>query len=155
MAKYAPERLHVLIIGGTDPYERRLPASSRLDGSDPEAFLAALFGRLEINAATFPPVRREALFANASRALAAAQQDRPSLEDMLPTITMPCLLYASDADPVYAKVHACAQQIPNANFFAVHGLDHSAAFRESGLVLPHITKFLQAVREGVKMSDRR
>jgi pimeloyl-ACP methyl ester carboxylesterase len=74
---------------------------------------------------------------------------------MLPTITMPCLLYASDADPVYAKVHACAQQIPNATFFAVHGLDHSAAFRESGLVLPHITKFLQAVREGVKMSDRR
>ena len=155
MAKYAPERLHALIIGGADPYERRLPASSRLDGSDPAAFLAALFGRLEVNAATFPPARREELFANDFRALAAAQQDRPSLEDMLPTLTMPCLLYASDADPVYPKVHACAQQIPNATFFALHDLDHSAAFRESGLVLPHITKFLQAVSEGVKTSARR
>src|SRR5262249_3153091 len=55
MAKYAPERLHALIIGGTDPYERRLPASSRLDGADPEAFLTALFGRLNINVATFSP----------------------------------------------------------------------------------------------------
>ena len=60
MAKYAPERLHALIIGGTDPSERRLPASSRLDGADPEAFLTALFGRLKINVATFPPARRDA-----------------------------------------------------------------------------------------------
>ena len=68
-------------------------------------------------------------------------------------MTMPCLLYASDADPVYPKVQACAQQSPNATFFALHGLDHSAAFREAGLMLPHVTKFLQAVSEGVKTSD--
>jgi pimeloyl-ACP methyl ester carboxylesterase len=152
MAKYAPERLHALIIGGADPYERRVPASSRLDGSDRDAFLTALFGRLDVNAAAFPAARREELFANDFRALAAAQQDRPSLEAMLPTMTMPCLLYASDADPIYPKVQACAQQVPNAAVFALHGLDHSAAFREAGLVLPHVTQFLQAVREGVKTS---
>src|SRR5712692_6567229 len=49
MAKYAPERVHSLIIGGAHPYEQRLPASSRLDGSDPDAFVAALFGRLVLN----------------------------------------------------------------------------------------------------------
>jgi pimeloyl-ACP methyl ester carboxylesterase len=153
MAKYAPERLHALIIGGAHPYARQLPASSRLDGSNPEAFVAALFGRLEVNTAAFPPARREELFANDFRALAAVQQDRPSLEDILPTMTMPCMVYASDADPVYPKVHACAQQIPNATFFALQGLDHSAAFREACLVLPHVTKFLQAVCDGVKTSD--
>src|SRR5262245_3195113 len=103
MAKYAPERLHALIIGGADPYERRLPASSRLVGSDRDAFLTSLFGRLDVNTAAFPPARREELFANDFRALAAAQQDRPSLEEMLPTMTMPCLLYASDADPHLSK----------------------------------------------------
>jgi pimeloyl-ACP methyl ester carboxylesterase len=153
MAKYAPERVHALIIGGAHPYGRQLPASSRLDGADPDAFVAAFYSGREEDLATLPAARREELFANDFRALAAAQQDRPSLEDMLPTMPMPCCLYASDADAVYSKVQACVQQIPHATFFTLQGLSHGVAFRESGLVLPHVTKFLQAVSEGVKTSD--
>jgi len=145
MAKYAAQRVHSLVIGGAHPYEQRLPASSRLDGSDPEAFLAALFGRLQVDAAAIPPALREELLANDFRALAAAQQDRPSLEDMLPTMTMPCCLYAGDADPLYPKVLECAQRIPHATTFAMPNLDHGAAFREAGLALPHVTQFLHAV----------
>ena len=152
MAKYAPKRVHALIIGGAQPYGRKLLPSSRLDGSDPDAFVAEFFRRLEVDSTAFPPAIREELYANDFRALAAALQDRPSLEDLLPTMTMPCLLYASDADPVYPKTQACAQQIPNATFFALQGLDHSAAFREAGLVLPSVIKFLRAVGEGVKTS---
>ena len=59
MATYAAQRVHALVIGGAHPYEQRLPASSRPDGSNPEAFLAALFGRLGIDAATIPPALRE------------------------------------------------------------------------------------------------
>jgi hypothetical protein len=62
--------------------------------------------------ATIPPARREEVLANDFRALAAAQQDRPSLEGMLPTMTMPCCLYAGDADALYPKVRECAQHIP-------------------------------------------
>ena len=148
MAKYAAQRLHALVIGGAHPYEQRLPASSRLDGSNPEAFLAALFGRLGVNTAAIPPAIREELLANDFRALAAAQQDRPSLEDTLPTMTMPCCLYAGDADPLYSKVQECARTIPHATSFAMPGLDHAAAFREAGLALPQVTKFLNSITEG-------
>jgi pimeloyl-ACP methyl ester carboxylesterase len=150
MAKYAPERVHSLIIGGAHPYEQRLPASSRLDGSDPDAFVAALFGRLGVNAGTIPPGLREELFANDFRALAAAQQDRSSLEDVLPMMTMPCCLYASDADPLYPKARECVQRIPHATFFSLQGLDHSAAFRDAGLTLPHVTGFLKRVTKATK-----
>jgi pimeloyl-ACP methyl ester carboxylesterase len=148
MAKYAASRVQSLVIGGAHPYELRLPASSQLDGSDPEAFLAALFKRLEIDPATVPPAVREELLANDFRALTAAQQDRPSLEDILPTMTMPCCLYVGDADPLYPKVQQCAKQIPGAISFAMAGLDHGAAFREAGLALPHVIKFLHTIAEG-------
>jgi pimeloyl-ACP methyl ester carboxylesterase len=150
MAKYAAQRVHSLVIGGAHPYEQRWPASSRLDGSDPEAFLAALFGRLQVDTSTMPPAVREELLANDFRALAAAQQDRPSLEDTLPTMTMPCCLYAGDADPLYPKVLQCAQHIPGAISFAMAGLDHGATFREAGLALPHIGKFLHTITEGTR-----
>jgi len=145
MAKYAPARVHSLVIGGAHPYEQRVPPSSRLDGSDPEAFLAALWGRLGIDPATIPPAIRQEVLVNDFRALAAAQQDRPPLEDMLPTMIMPCCLYAGDADPLYPRVQQCAKGIPHATVFAVPGLDHSAAMRESWHVLPHVTQFLETV----------
>ena len=143
IAKYAAQRVHSLVIGGSHPYEARVPDSSRLDGSDPEAFLAALHRRLNVDPATIPPSIRAEVLTNDFRALAAAQQDRPSLEAVLPTMTMPCCLYAGDADPIYAKVQQCARSIPGATSFTVAGLDHSAVFREAKLALPDVTKFLR------------
>lgn len=64
------------------------------------------------------------------------------MADILPTMTMPCLLYAGEPDPVFPKTQESAKHIPNA-IFSSPGLDHGAAFRESGLVLPHVTKFLR------------
>lgn len=151
LAKYAPERITALVIGGQHPYELRIPASSRLDGTDPEAFLAALRGRLNVTAA-MPPAIREELLANDFQALAAAQQDEPSQEGILPGMVMPCLLYASDADPCYSGTQKCAQLIPSATFFTLPGLDHIAAFREAGLVLPYVTKFLRAATKGITKS---
>ena len=153
LAKYAPERLAALIIGGMNPYARRLSAANRLAGTDPSTFVAALFERLGIDPATLPPERREELLANDFEALAALQRDEPSVEEILPTMTMPCLLYTSEADPYYAGASKCVQSMPNTTFFALQGLDHGAAFREAGLVLPHVTKFLQVVTESVKTSQ--
>jgi pimeloyl-ACP methyl ester carboxylesterase len=149
LAKYAPERVMALVIGGQHPYERRLPASSRLDGTDPEAFLTALFGRLS---SALPPAIREELLANDFQALAAAQQDEPSVEDVLPGMAMPCLLYAGDVDPYHSAVQKCAQIIPNARFITLHALDHGAAFREAALVLPHVTTFLRTVTKSSSLS---
>ena len=83
------------------------------------------------------------------RAGAAAQlalaQDRPSLEDVLPTMTMPCLPYAGDADANYAGVTACCKQIPNVTFVSLPGLNHAEALMQLHVVLPHITQFLATV----------
>jgi len=126
------------------PYGRQLPPASRLDGRDPEAFLNALMGRLGIDKTAMPPALRALLFANDFQALAVAQQDYPSLEEIIPTMTMPCLLYAGENDATYyAKTQACAQHLPNATFFPLAGLDHSAAFSASALVLPYVTTFLR------------
>jgi len=143
MAKYAAQRVHALVIGGAQPFGQQWPASSRLDGSDPQAFLTAL-GMNE--AAMLPEVRAD-FFANDFRALAAARGDRPSLEEILPTMSMPCCLYAGVADPLYPRVLQAAQRIPQATSFAMPNLDHGTAFREAGLALPHVTKFLHAVTE--------
>lgn len=144
MTKYARQRVHTFILGGMHPYGRQLPPGSRLDGSDPVAFVNALMGRLGVNQTAMPPEIRAELFANDFQALAAAQQDFPSLVEVIPAMTMPCLLYAGENDATYyAKTQVCAQHLPNATFFSLAGLDHSAAFRESALVLPYVTKFLR------------
>lgn len=149
MAKYAAQRLDALIIGGSDPYERRSPPPGRVDVTAPEAFVDSLLARLQVDPTAIPSAMREEILANDFQALAAAQQDRSSLEDVLPTMTMRCLLYAGDADPVYPKTRACAQRISTATFVSLVRLDHVAAFREAGLVLPHVAIFLRQVSEDV------
>jgi pimeloyl-ACP methyl ester carboxylesterase len=148
LAKHAPDRFDAIMVGGAHPYGRTLPPS-RPDGSDPQAFLEALFGRLglrDLNA--MPADIRTELMANDFRALAAAQQDRPSLESVLPTITRPCLLYSGESDVIFPRVQACAKQIANASFIALPGLDHAGAFNEAAMILPPAMSFLQgAVRQ--------
>jgi len=147
LAKHAPQRLRSLTIGGAHPYAERLPDTARLDGSDPEAFLAALLKRLGMNPATISAALRADMLDNDFRALAALQRDRPSLEDLLPSIALPCCLYVGETDPRFPKVRDCAQRVPGAHFFSLPGLDHGTAFRESSHALPQVTAFLQSAIE--------
>ena len=61
-------------------------------------------------------------------------------------MTMPCLLYAGEADANYPGVKACCTQLPNVTFVSLPGLNHPEAFVQSHVVLPHITKFLATVQ---------
>jgi hypothetical protein len=72
----------------------------------------------------------------------AAVEDRVSIEDVLGTMTMPCCLYAGDADPIFAQAKQASERVPNAIFFALPGLTHLEGFLESHRVLPPILKFL-------------
>lgn len=150
MAKYAPERVGAMLIGGQHPYGRTLPASARLDGSDPQAFLEAFLERIGVDFATLPPERRAEVLANDFRALAAAQQDRPSLEDVLPTMRMPCFLYVGEADGVFPRAQACIKQMPNVTFVSFPGLDHGEAFYRGSVILAEAAKFLQKQRNHLK-----
>ena len=144
MAAFAPERVRALVLGGAHPYGRKLPASSRPDGSDPELFLETFFERQGLDRETMEPVKVEEFLDNDFRALAAAQQDRPTLEDALPTITGPVLLYVGEADGAFPNVKSCAAQLPDSSVVSLPGLNHPETFYRSELVLPHVMPFLKA-----------
>ncbi len=147
LAKYAPERLHSLVIGGAHPYEDRMDGMRQFlqkgikDGR--EAFVSAI----EQSVGSLPPAQKARAQSNDLEALLACAQDRPSLEAVLPTMTMPCLLFVGETDGRYPQVRACEQQMPDVTFFSLPGLAHPEARVRSELVLPHITKFLATVHE--------
>jgi len=141
LAKYAPERLQSLILGGAHPYAESMQSVRDRMADDPEAFLAAaetLYGPC------MTPGLRAQIMANDLRALRALTQDRSSIADVLPTMAMPCLLFVGEADPRLPQVQECARHIRDVALFSLPGCDHVAAGARSDLVLPHVTRFLQA-----------
>jgi pimeloyl-ACP methyl ester carboxylesterase len=79
------------------------------------------------------------------KALIAVGLDRPSIEDILPTLAVPCRIYAGDADPVHARAETYVSLIPDATFVSLPGLDHWAGIYRSDLVLPHVRAFLDRI----------
>jgi pimeloyl-ACP methyl ester carboxylesterase len=77
----------------------------------------------------------------------------PSLEDVLPTMTMPCLLFAGENDPFYSGAKECAENMPNATFVSLPGLGHIEALYRSDLVLPHIAVFLDRTAEVTRIQS--
>ena len=80
-------------------------------------------------------------------ALRAQTHDRSSIADVLPTMTMPCLLFTGDADPRFPKVKECLASLPNGTFFSLSGCGHVAACARSDLVLPHMSAFLAKINQ--------
>ena len=90
-----------------------------------------------------PPEIKEQMLGNDIQALAAAMHDRDSLEDIVPAMTMPCLLFVGEADPRLPKVQAGVKSMPHATFVSLPDLNHSQVNMRSDLVLPHVTAFLR------------
>jgi len=142
MAQFAPERVDRLVIGGQHPFARsmenlRQMVRAGIDGGA-DAFVAAFHK-------TFGPT--EGAFAKRLRAAdlhayLALSQDRPALDELLPQMSMPCCLYAGDADGVFGQARSASERIPGAVFFSLPGLDHCEAFRRAELVLPRVVPFL-------------
>jgi hypothetical protein len=92
-----------------------------------------------------PPALRARLLTNDVEALIANRTQRlasPGFAATLPMMTMPCLVFAGEADPAYAANQKFVPQMPNATFFSLPGLVHSETFFRSDLVLPHAADFL-------------
>lgn len=145
LAQYAPERFPALIIGGSHPYARSMDDQRQALRKALEQGKEAFVAGLEELYGPMTPRRKARALANDLEALLAVAQDRPSLEAVLPTMTMPCLLFAGEADPVYPAVKECVKQMPNVTFFSLPDLGHTEAGGRSDLVLPHLTKFLATV----------
>jgi pimeloyl-ACP methyl ester carboxylesterase len=151
LVKYAAERFSSLVIGGSHPYARSMEEQRQEVRQALQQERKALGAGVEAPSGPSPSGPQARARPNDLEALlASVTHDRPALDDVLPRMTMPCLLFAGEADPVYPFVRECARQIPQVTFFSLPGLGHSQARRRSDLVLPHLTRFLQTVREGVK-----
>ncbi len=139
LAKFAPARLISLIIGAAHPFEDNLESFRNVDGKHPDAFVKALevFLGEKIEPEVVPLV-----VANDLEALAAAARPRPNMEDILPALDIPCLLFAGTKDPRHPLVEACARRIPNAKFISMPELNHVTCYLNSELVLQHIREFL-------------
>jgi pimeloyl-ACP methyl ester carboxylesterase len=141
MARYAPDRIRSLILGGAggngtsrigDGFRKAL----RTGGA---AAIPGMWG------ATLPPTLATRLARNDVAALDACRTDSLGFSDVLPTMTMPCLVYAGSNDPIYPMVEETVAEMPNVTFFALPGLGHSEALLRSELVLPRVIEFLDSV----------
>jgi pimeloyl-ACP methyl ester carboxylesterase len=141
-AKLAPERLRSLIIGGATPYaaDRQADRTQMFSGG-----MEAMLERQSLPDEVNTPAFRAMMLANDVEALIAAAIDFPSVEDILPTLTIPCLIFVGDADRRRSEAERYAQLLSAATFVSLPGLDHWAGLYRSDVVLPHVRAFLDRV----------
>ena len=145
LAKYASERLNALVIGAAHAYERSMAATRKPFTRSMAVYLKhSLAGASDPAESDWYRVRKQA---NDLKALHALTKDRPDNSDIIPTMTMPCFVYVGEADTMYKDIKRCAEQMPNAKFLSVPGLDHGQMNRDSRDVLPHVKKFLEQVNQ--------
>ena len=145
MANYAKERVRALVIGGQHPYSRSLVALRQLVQRGIAQGSGAFVAGMEEIFGPESAERKERLLSADLKAYLALVQDRPGLDDILPTMLMPCCLYAGEVDPIYPEVEECSRHIPLATFFSLPGLNHCDAYTRSELVLPRVTGFFKAL----------
>jgi len=147
MARFAPERLRSLVLGGMHPYVRDPgPLQRRIDRFSKTRDALAAGG----HHADLIPDQVKAQFADndieALIALTTAIRDSEGFEGALDTLQAPGLIYAGEEDPAYPLARQCVQGRSNLEFLSLPGLGHMEAWHQSGAVLPHVMRFLQSVK---------
>jgi len=138
LAQQAPQRLRQLAIGGAHPGSEDLVAFAGVDGTDAAVFIRAFEAMI---GESLSPLAQEFVKANDLVALAAAAQPRPSLAEGLAQLELPILLFAGERDRRFAKIKACAEQLPQARFEALARVNHVEAIAQSQNVVPLLRNF--------------
>jgi pimeloyl-ACP methyl ester carboxylesterase len=146
IAKYAKERVSALVIGGQHPYARSMEPLRQVVRRGIAQGSGAFVTGMEEMFGPESAERKERLLSADLEALLALVQDRAGLEDILPTMLMPCCLYVGEIDPIYPEVKACSRHVPQVTYFSLPGLSHCEAYARSEFVLAHVTGFLKAVK---------
>jgi pimeloyl-ACP methyl ester carboxylesterase len=151
IAKYAPDRVLSLIIGGYGPMNEwsTVERNAFLDlfGKGMDHFLenfGKMFGKW------WTPEIKAIVESNDLDALIALVSAKdfialPGLDDLLPTVSVPCLFYIGEEDEGYLRQKECIKRMTNTTFISFPGLNHIEAGFRIDLLLPHVTKFLTEV----------
>jgi len=148
--KYAPDRFSSLIIGGNGLSEK----DSREEMEELQGYILNLEQGADAVIALVEKGRGEELedwerdkWLNTDfDALIAycSNYENIGMAEYLPTLTVPCLLYAGEDDTYpHSTAKACAEIMQNALFVSLPGLNHMGAFKSRDQVLPHILKFFE------------
>jgi pimeloyl-ACP methyl ester carboxylesterase len=73
----------------------------------------------------------------------------PAFDDVIRSITVPCLIYAGDQSGEYSKALRSAQEIPGAVFVGIPNGGHLEGGTWIDLLKSHILKVTGALRSGV------
>lgn len=153
IAKYAPQRIYSLIIGSAHPYETSADERAAFDSYIQlwkKGIEAVIAGYEKETGSKITPKIKALFMSNDPKAIVAlmsAEDFTLSLEDVLPTMKMPCLVYAGEADTLfYSNARKCVKSMPNATFVSLPGLSHMETRDRVDIVLPRITKFLEKVK---------
>lgn len=150
MVEYASERLVSLTIGGMHPYETGGNESAEDRVKILRNGIEAYVANMEANSGPIEAGRKSRLLENDHEALIAAiSAPRGTTGEVLPKITMPCLLYVGEADGFYDGVQKAQQHIQGVTYVSFPGLNHGEVSQMSDVVLPHVTRFLQGVTQQV------
>jgi len=154
LARDHPDRVISLIAGGVDPLyspgERVEPSPllgifrrGLAEGSD------ALVEGMRAWAGSVSPYWEERLRGLDLQAMVAyldPAKPRASLMNAPSQMNLPCLLYAGEEDgDAHRNGPAAADQMPDARFVSLPGLDHGGAGVAVNLIMPHVLAFLAAL----------
>ena len=149
IGKHASERFYSLILGSMSPYRDPNEPSALLELFKREKeFIWTSFEKIYGSRIMTPQLKARWMTNDLEALIALVSKDwMLSLEDILPTITLPCLLFVGEADPFYPGVKKCAGNMPNATFISFPNLRHIETLYRSDLVIPYIKKFLAGVNQ--------
>jgi pimeloyl-ACP methyl ester carboxylesterase len=150
-----PERFTCFILGGMSPYPFRLEDSSVLSfireilKAGQEGGPSASIAWVEsFEGAPIAEFRRKGYYEMDFQALAALYEVM-SLELAhglsLHPVGVPCLIFAGERDEFYAGAKRSSQELLNARFVSLSGIEHIQAFAETSIVIPEVRKFLAEV----------
>src|SRR5262249_49506758 len=114
-----------------------------LDASGPKDMVKKMVSGYGMDFGTLSADKQAEFLNNDFLAIAAARIARPSLQEVLPTMRMPCFLYSGELDGSIGDTQRCAKEIPRATFMSFPHLNHPETFYRSDIVLPRVMQFLQ------------
>ena len=157
LAQNALQRFTSFIIGGSGPFAR-VPGSNVNRYVVPfQQGMSSYVAQREQQEGPMPDWQKTMILANDPQALIAAalaSEKDPGREGTLGSLSVPCLLFAGDADAgAYEDAKRAAALIPNATFVSFPGLNHGQTNRRSDLVLPHVEAFLARASQATVSHD--
>lgn len=145
-AKHAPERFSSFILGGIHPYSD-LPGHQVNLAHLREQGMEGIVAWFEATGPMTEEQKDELLSNDVEALVALTHNARADYSDLIPNISVPCLLYCGDDDVRYDGAKKCAEALPNAAFVSLAGYDHLAvSFLGTADIVPHISEFLSRTK---------